>query len=119
MFATPNTAGRSGATRRLPFSTSGTASRRRSNLFDDEEPGAESPVPPTTEAEPAAGTSENREILSILRSLQQQVTALQAKSQEPSAVSPSASTSSSPNTPTSRKLPKGLTVSLDQTMQSS
>ena len=47
MFATPNTAGRSGATRRLPFSTSGTASRRRSNLFDDEEPGAESPVPPT------------------------------------------------------------------------
>ena len=84
---------------------------------------AESPVPGNSgdgNGEVAtAGASESSEVVSILRSLQQQVSALQAQQAQSTPARPSespsvASTSSADSSPVERKLPKELTVSLHE-----
>lgn len=121
MFATPNPArARSGGRRSLELASGGGSSQNRNDDGD-----LESPVPRRESfeyGEMDAGT--NSEVLSILRSLQQQVSALQAQqlqAQQTQSTRPRASESSVATAVTNpavrKKLPKDLTVSVEEISQ--
>lgn len=116
MFATPTTDSRrsEGARRSLVLRSGASGHQTRSadhQAYDETDEHNES-----GENEAAAlGVSESGEVLTILRSIQQQVSTLQAQqAQTPPSRSPSvvASASSTNSSPVERKLPKNLTVSV-------
>ena len=126
MFATPSTSGRSTTSRRLPFSAAshhpcavdvdGELDEELDEEFKPPVPSSRSEAGGGGEANSTTRTEESSEVLSILRNIQRQVSALQAKqSTGTGAVSPAASasmsSSSTNSSPVERKLPKELTVS--------
>lgn len=108
MFPTPRneSARRQATSRRLPFGHQTSAASARDS-------GGESPVPGTVPDDSnRAQENGDNEMLCILRSLQQQVSALQAQQARSTATgSPAAASSSNPSPVERRKLPKDLTVS--------
>ncbi len=114
MFATPrvDSNGARGARRSLEWSTSGQTSQSRSRVQNPLNSEDESPVPGNVNQE-TPGVSGDNEMLTILRGLQQQVSALQAQQNrvvcERTSSTPTATTPSGVN---KRKLPKELTVSV-------
>lgn len=121
MFATPRADssranGARGARRALEWSNSGqTRQRPRSHVQNQLNSEDESPIPGNVDQE-TPGVSGGNEMLTILRHLQQQVSALQAQQNRVMSERTSSTPTSTATTPSGanekRKLPKELTVSM-------